>query len=78
MVNLDRLRKSISRLRDDASKAEGALAEKMAQLTKKFGVRTIKEAKSKLASLEEEEAELGAKLEAEVAEFEKKYGELLE
>jgi len=73
MPNLNklmRLREKVDRMKREADKASGALAETMKRLRKEFGCDSLKEARAMLRILEKKEQRAKAEAEKALAEFE--------
>ena len=65
------LQKLVKQAREQASRAEGGLAEIMKRIEDEFGCDSLKAAKTKIKKLQQEKAEAEEKFEAGKRDFEK-------
>ncbi len=73
-----RLKKDVETAQRRADQAQGALDQLMKTLEKDFGCDTLKEAKTKLKSLQKQEEKVRGEFETAVEEFEEKWEEQLQ
>ena len=71
------LQDKAARLRRDADKADGALEQLMARLSKEFKVDNLKAAKKKLQALENQADEANKEFHKAVEQFEEDWGDVL-
>ncbi len=73
-----RLKEKVERLKRDRDRAVGALSELKKRLLREFKVKTLKDAKKLLKALLDREIGIMRKYAKARAEFDKKWGKLLE
>ena len=72
------LKKNVDAAQQRADRSQGALDQLMKTLEKDFGCGTLKKAKKKLKSLQEQEEKAREEFEASIEEFEEKWEEQLQ
>lgn len=71
------LKKRVDQLRQDRDKAKGALGELLRRLKEDFGTLSVKDARTKLKSLQKERDKIAKAYKEELAVFQEKWKDLL-
>ena len=78
LENFEKLKRQISRLREERIKAEGAMTQLLKQMREQFGCSSVEEARGLLSKVEKEMKELEKRFQDEYRRFTEEWGEELE
>lgn len=77
VAELNKLKQRADSAKQDASRAEGALAQALARLKSEFGYASLPEAKAKLKDLQAKGVDALGRFDAALEKFNSEFGDLL-